>query len=130
MWQPASQSLTHVTYLAPLHCIALPAGVVDRPAGADMAVSERAGWDSDRDGNIATLPPPTETGGVQNVLSRCGVCCAPWLLIGTSRVQLRSVGTPCVCIVSAAKEHHSSIRQSGPVLSHPSWLRRLRYAVL
>jgi hypothetical protein len=38
------------------------AGVLDRPDTSDYDVSKRGGWDSDKDGNVATLPPPTDTG--------------------------------------------------------------------
>lgn len=38
------------------------AGVMDRPGAADYDVGKRGGWDSDKDGNVATLPPPTDTG--------------------------------------------------------------------
>jgi hypothetical protein len=38
------------------------AGVMDRPTDSGVDVSKRAGWDSDRDSNVATLPPPTDTG--------------------------------------------------------------------
>ncbi|WIA16919.1 hypothetical protein OEZ85_013845 [Tetradesmus obliquus] len=37
-------------------------GVMDRPGAADYDVGKRGGWDSDKDGNVATLPPPTDTG--------------------------------------------------------------------
>eukprot|EP00877_Chromochloris_zofingiensis_P002793 jgi/Chrzof1/12514/Cz06g36300.t1 len=37
-----------------------PSGVLDRPADVDL--SKRAGWDSDRDTNITTLPPEAEAG--------------------------------------------------------------------
>jgi hypothetical protein len=35
---------------------------MDRPGAADYDVGKRSGWDSDKDGNVATLPPPTDTG--------------------------------------------------------------------
>lgn len=34
------------------------AGVMDRPADSGVDISKRAGWDSDRDSNLATLPRP------------------------------------------------------------------------
>jgi hypothetical protein len=38
------------------------ADVLDRHDTSDYDVSKRGGWDSDKDGNVATLPPPTDTG--------------------------------------------------------------------
>lgn len=35
---------------------------MDRPADSGVDLSKRAGWDGDRDSNVATLPPPTDTG--------------------------------------------------------------------
>ena len=40
------------------NCGLCPAGVMDRPADSGVDVSKRAGWDSDRDSNLATLPRP------------------------------------------------------------------------
>lgn len=52
--------------------IAVVTGVIDRPADSGVDVSKRAGWDSDRDSNLATLPPRTDTGefGLQHHLLR------------------------------------------------------------
>lgn len=63
----AIHALTH-HLLPPFYT---PPGVMDRPADSGVDVSKRAGWDSDKDGNVATLPPPTDTGAT---IISFGVC--------------------------------------------------------
>lgn len=63
-----ADSILLLRHLQQLHIPPFPpalraaAGVMDRPGAADYDVGKRGGWDSDKDGNVATLPPPTDTG--------------------------------------------------------------------